>query len=210
MNMVDYLEQAKKEIRDTWFKDHKIKSIEGENGFQRIRWGEEGTRMYQVDYVLSGNMIFISGDLGDAAYSLTCSATLDNIKKFDMSYFTGKLTAHQREKYDFDDKLARKQIKDYFLDWCNIEKTSDMEEESKDLFNQLISETLQWNMCQHFSMGVYAIYQDTNIDWFDSESASCIADCGSRLSYSIISYWVGLKMIIEQLEQLEKLDKESA
>lgn len=198
---MEYLEQAKKEIRERWFENHTIKKIEGQEGFQRIVWGEEGTRMYQVVYVLSGNMVFVSGDLGDAAYSLTCSATLDNIKRFDLSYFTGKLTSYQREKYDFDDKLARKQIEDYFLDWCDIEKTSDMKEDIKELYHQLISETYQWSTCQHFSMGVYAIYQDTNVDWFDSESASCIAECGSRLSYSMISYWLGLKMIIEQLEK---------
>lgn len=200
-----YLERAKEEIRERWFGNHTIKSIEGEEGFQRISWGEPGTRMYQVDYVLSGNMVFISGDLGDVAYSLTCSATLDNIKSFDLSYFTGKLTANKREKYDFDEKLARKQIEEYFLDWCDVEKTSDMEKDSKELFNQLILETSQWGMCQHFSTGVYAIYQDTNVDWFDSESASCIADCGSKLSYSMISYWLGLKMIIEQLEKKEKI-----
>ncbi|MEK3973679.1 hypothetical protein [Psychrobacillus sp. FSL K6-1267] len=198
---MDYLEKAKKEIRERWFENHKIKSIEGNEGFQRIVWGEEGTRMYQVTYVLAGNMVFISGDLGDAAYSLTCLATLQNIKDFDLSYFTGKLTARQREKYEFDGKLAKKQIEEYFLDWCEVEKTSDLEKDSKELLNQLISETSQWSMCHHFSTGVYSIYQYTNVDWFDSDAASCIADCGSRLSYSMISYWVGLKMIIEQQEK---------
>lgn len=194
-----YLEQAKKEIREKWFKNHKIKNIEGREGFQRIIWGEDGTSAYQLNYVLSGNMVFVSGDLGEAAYSLTCSATLENIKDFDLSYFTGKLAAHRREKYAFDDTLARKQIEEYFLDWCNVEKRSEMEEDSKNLYEQLIIETFQWSTCHQFSTGVYAIYQNTNVEWFDSETASYIADCGSRLSYSVIAYWVGLKMIAEQL-----------
>ncbi|MGQ4668615.1 hypothetical protein ACUIJN_22815 [Metabacillus halosaccharovorans] len=201
---MNYLDKVEREIRERWFENHVIKSIEGTDGFKRISWGEKGTRMYQVDYVLSGNMVFITGDLGDAAYSLTCSATLDNLKGSNLSYFTGKLTAHQREKYIFDDKLAREQIKEYFLDWCDVDKVDDMQEDDRELFNQLISETSEWSMCQHFSTGVYAIFQDTNVEWFDSEAASCIADCGSRLSYSMVSYWLGLKMIIEQLEKKAK------
>ncbi|WP_404407684.1 hypothetical protein [Jeotgalibacillus malaysiensis] len=201
---MDYLDIAKKEIRERWFANHKIKQIQGQAGFQKIVWGEEGSSFYQINYVLSGNMVFISGDLGTAAYSLTCSATIDNIATSDLSYFTGKLTAHERDKYEFDEKLARNQIKEYVLDWCEAEKVSELKNEDKELLNNLLSETSQWSNCQHFSTGVYAIYQDSNVDWFDGESASCIADCGSRLSYSVIAYWLGLKMVIELLKNKEK------
>lgn len=205
--MLDYLEQAKKEIRENWFANHKIKSNEGNEGFQRISWGKEGTRMYQVDYVLSGNMVFITGDLGDAAYSLTCRATLDNIEDFNLSYFTGKLSAHQRDRWDFDDKLARKQIESYFLDWCDVDSVSEMLEEDKELMDELISATMEWSDYKAYeAMGVWTVYNQTNVDWFDSETASCIADCGKRLSYSIISYWLGLQMVIEQLNLERKVE----
>lgn len=200
--MLDYLEQAKKEIRENWFANHMIKSNEGNEGFQRISWGKEGTRMYQVDYVLSGNMVFITGDLGDAAYSLTCRATLKNIEDFNLSYFTGKLSAHQRDRWDFDDKLAREQIKSYFLDWCDVDSVAEMDVDDKELMDELISATKEWGDYKTYeAMGVWTTYNDTDLDWFDSEMASCIADCGKRLSYSIISYWVGLQMVIEQLSQ---------
>jgi hypothetical protein len=197
---MDYLEQAKKEIREKWFENHTIKNIEGDEGFQRISWGEKGTRMYQVDYVLSGNMVFVSGDLGDVAYSLTCSATLDNIKRFDLSYFTGKLTAHQRERWDFDYTLAQEQIENYFFDWCDVDHVDQLGEEENELYEELLSATKNWDRHNHFEMAVFSIYERTNVDWFDSESASCIADCGQRLSRCFIAYWLGLQMIIEQLE----------
>ena len=54
------------------------------------------------------------------------------------------------------------------------------------------------------SMGIWTVYNDTEVDWFDSETASSIADYGKRLSYSIISYWIGLQMEIEQLEEKNK------
>jgi hypothetical protein len=197
---MDYLEQAKKEIREKWFENHTIKSMEGEEGFQRISWGEKGTRMYQVDYVLSGNMVFVSGDLGDAAYSLTCSATLDNIKGFNLSYFTGKLTAYQRSKYDFDSTLAQEQIEGYFFDWCDVDHVDQLSEEDNELYEELLYATRNWDLANHFETAVFSIYERTNVDWFDGESASCIADCGQRLSRCFITYWLGLQMVIEQLE----------
>jgi hypothetical protein len=197
---MDYLDGAKKEIRERWFKNHEIKSIQGEDGFQRISWGEKGTRMYQVDYVLSGNMVFVTGDLGDAAYSLTCAATLENIKGFNLSYFTGKLTAHQRDKYDFDTSLAQQQIEDYFFDWCDVSHVDQLSEEDNELFEELLYATNNWNRSDHFEQAVFSIYERTSVDWFDGEAASCIADCGQRLSRSFIAYWLGLQMVIEQLE----------
>lgn len=197
---MDYLEQAKKEIRERWFENHIIKNIEGEELFQRISFGEKGTRMYQVDYVLSGNMVFITGDLGDAAYSLTCSATLDNIKRFNLSYFTGKLTAHQRERWDFDREQAQEQIEEYIFDWCDVEHVDQLNEEDNELYEELLYATNNWDSSNHFEMAVFSIFDNTNVEWFDSEAASCIAGCGQRLSRSFIAYWLGLQMIIEQLE----------
>lgn len=202
---MDYLESTKNEIRERWFENHKIKSIEGNEGFQRIIWGEEGTRMYQVNYVLAGNMVFVAGDLGDAVYELTCAATLENIKDFNLSYFTGKLTASQRDKYDFDDKLAREQIESDFKSWCDVDSISELEEETKELYEELIGETHEWNRCDHFQNGVYAVYNNTSVDWFDSECASSIADNGQRLSRCFIAYWLGLQMLIEQLEAQKEL-----
>lgn len=197
---MEYLDQMKKEIRENWFKNHTIKKIEGEEGFQRISWGEKGTRAYQIDYVLSGNMVFVSGDLGDAVYSLTCPATLDNIKRFDLTYFTGKLTAHQRDKWCFDSSLARKQIKEYFLDWCDVDHIDQLNEDDKNLYEELMFATRNWSTLKHFQTAVFSICERAEVDWFDFRCASCIADCGSKLNPCIIAYWVGLKMIIEQLE----------
>lgn len=197
---MDYLEQAKKEIREEWFKNHFIKSIEGQEGFQRISFGEKGTRMYQVDYVLSDNMIFITGDLGDAAYQLTCKATLKNIKGFNLSYFTGKLSAHERRRWDFDRHLAQEQIEEYIFDWCDVDHVDQLSNEDKELFEDLISATRNWDLHDHFERAVFSIWENSSIDWFEGEAASCIADCGKSLPRSYIAYWLGLQMIIEQFE----------
>lgn len=198
---MDYLEKAKNEIRNQWFENHVIKSIKGEEGFQGIIWGEPGTGMYQVKYILIGNMVYISGDLGVAAYELTGPATIKELARYDLSYFTGKLVASQRGKYDFDEKLAAKEIEEYFIDWCDIEDISKLNEDDEELYDDLIRATLDWSLPEHFSTAVYHIYQSTNSEWFDSEIASSIADLGKQLSYSMISYWVGLQMIAELQEK---------
>lgn len=197
---MDYLEQAKKEIRENWFENHVIKNIEGEEGFQRISFGEKGTRMYQVDYVLSDNMVFITGDLGDAAYQLTCQATFENIKGFDLSYFTGKLSAHERRRWDFDNHLAQKQIEEYIFDWCDAEGTEDLSDEELELQQELLSATVNWDLQDHFERAIFSIWENSSVDWFDGEAASCISGCGKRLPRSFIAYWLGLQMINEQLE----------
>lgn len=194
---MDHLAKAEQVMRNEWFKNHEIKSIEGENGFQKIIFGEPGTSMYQVKYVLAENMVYISGDLGVAAYELTGPATIEEISRYDLSYFTGKLVASQRGKYEFDDKLAAEQIEEYFIDWRDIDDISELGMGDRMLYDDLIRTTSEWSLPQHFNTAVYHIYQDTDAEWFDSEAASLIADCGQKLSYSLISYWVGLKMIAE-------------
>lgn len=196
---MEYLEQAGKEIREEWFKNHIVKNIEGNEGFQRISFGEKGTRMYQVDYVLSDNMVFVTGDLGVAAYSLTCQATLENIKDFDLSYFTGKLSAHERDRWNFDRHLAQEEIEKFFFDWCDIDHIDQLDEQENELYEELLAATLNWNLQDHFEMAVFSIYEHTSVGWFDVEAASCISRCGQRLPRSFIAYWLGLKMIIEQL-----------
>ena len=201
---MDYIEKAKNLIRDKWFKDHQIKSIQGEDGFQRIIWGKQDTSMYQIIYTLSGNMVYITGDVGTAAYSLTCRATLDNIESHDLWYFTGKLIATERKKWDFDYQVAQKEIEERFLNWCDVDKVDDLAEEDKELYEELIQATIDWDNPDTFAnQGVWTIYHNTNVDWFDSEIAESVADSGNHLSNSHISYWLGLQMIIEQLKEKE-------
>jgi hypothetical protein len=200
----EYLETAEKEIREQWFGNHKIKSIEGEEGFQCIRWGKPGTRAYQVDYLLSGNMVFVTGDLGDAAYNLTCLATIDNIKDFNLSYFTGKLSAHEHRRWDFDADLARSEIKDFIFDWCDVSNANELNEKDRRVYRELMEATREWSLHDHFEKAVFSIYQHTSVDWFDSEKASCISGCGQRLPRSLIAYWLGLQMISERIKNNEE------
>lgn len=197
---MSYLEKELKQIRTEWFKNHKIKRTEGQEGFQQFIFGEEGSSFYQVKYVLSGANIFISGDLGDAVYKLSEPATLENIKTCNLSHFTSKLTGHSRERWNFDNDLAKKQIEEYFVEWCDIDNIDELGLKDKTLYDQLIKSTDEWSMWRHFQGDVFTIYQNTSVQWFDSERAEVISECGQTLPLIFIAYWLGLQMIIEQQE----------
>ena len=201
---MDRIEKVRDEIRGHWFKDH-VATITEHEGVTILDWRKPGTFMYAVKYVMVGNKLFISGDIGDAVYDLTWEATIDSFDTVNLSYFTGKLSCSSREKYDFNEKLAQAQINEYFIDWCDVDNVRDLEEGDKDLYDELISATTEWSTPEHFSsMGVWTAYNNTSCDWFDGETASCIEDCGKELSSEFIAYLLGIQMANEQI----KLHKE--
>lgn len=193
---MEFIEKAKKEIREHWFNNH-IVDIQGNEGLQVIHWGEPGTNMYRTKYVLSGNNIFISGDIGEAVYCLTCRATLRNIEEFDLSYFTGKLTAFCNERYDFDEKTAKKDLKEFWKEY-------DMHEidDSKEIYNEILSVIKDSTTMNHYQSGISSVYHDTSMD---SDTLEYVWDFGKRMPRRLIGYWVGLQMIIEQLKESKKV-----
>ncbi|MHC8517019.1 hypothetical protein [Sporosarcina sp. ITBMC105] len=192
------IEKEREHIRNNWFKDHVAKITEHE-GVTILDWKEPGTSMYAVKYVMVGNKLFISGDIGNAVYDLTRNATIKIFSDVNLSYFTGKLSCSSREKWDFNDKLAREQISNHFIDWCDVDSINHLEGVEKELYDELIFATMNWSDHSHFAnMGVWTAYNNTDCEWFDGETASCIADCGKELSTVFIAYLLGLQMANEQ------------
>lgn len=191
---MDHIERAEKEIRSHWFKDH-IAEINGEEGLQVIIWGEPGTNMYRTKYVLSGNNVFISGDIGEAVYSLTCAATLKNISDFDLHYFTGKLSASCGERWNFNTDLAKKELKEYWNDY-ELNRIKDSEE----IYGGICSAIDESSSMESYRAWLMPVYQNTSVD---SDVMEGVWDLGKEMPHRLIGYWVGLQMVIEQLEQTE-------
>lgn len=189
MNTVD---KKKEEIRNHWFKNH-VAEINGEEGLQVIYWKEPGTFMYGTKYVLSGNNVFISGDIGEAVYTLTCKATLDNIKDFGMSYFTSKLDAFCEDRWDFNAKLAKKELKEHWEEY-EMDKTENGEE----IYDGIMSAIEESSSLEAYRAWLMPVYQSTSID---SDKLECVWDFGKEMPHRLIAYWVGLQMAIEQLEK---------
>ncbi|MED2040841.1 hypothetical protein P4V58_27600 [Bacillus wiedmannii] len=189
---MEYIEKAIEEIKNDWFADH-VAEIKGGEGLQVIQWGKPGTNMYRTKYVLSGANVFISGDIGEAVYRLTCLATLENIKGFNLIYFTGKLTAFCDDRWDFDDKKAKKELKELWEEW----EMND-QEDGKEMYRKIVSAINESSSMNEYQYWLYDAYHSISMD---SETMSCVCDFGKRLPYRLIGYWLGLQMAIEQLEK---------
>lgn len=195
-----YFEEAESEIKNNWFENH-VAELHGEEGYQVLYWRKRGTSMYSVKYILNGNHLIVTGDIGEAIFSLTCAATLDNIKDFDLWYLMGKLSANSGKRWDFDYKKAKSDLRE----WYGEIKDNGIDEEQASDFQELYEDLMREaeNCDSHFESGVYAIYGDCSLNYFDSEEASMVAKFGRRMPYKFIAYWEGLKMAIEQIEQSE-------
>lgn len=192
---MDFIDRAKKEIKENWFKNH-VAEIKGEEGLQEIYWSKSGTNMYRTKYVLSGNNIFISGDIGEAVYSLTCSATLDNIKDFNLGYFTGKLEAFCEDRWNFDQSLAKKELREY---WDEYE-INEQYDDAIEIYKGIISAIDESTSLDDYRAWLMPVYQGTSVD---SDTMEYVWNFGKRMPYRLIGYWVGLQMVIEQLSSKE-------
>ncbi|WOA56425.1 hypothetical protein [Bacillus mycoides] len=189
---MEYIEKATKDIKDNWFEDH-VAEIQGEEGLQVIYWGKPGTGMYRTKFVLSGYNVFVSGDIGEAVYNLTCSATLENIKDFGLHYFTKKLTAFCNERWDFDDKAARQELKEYWNDY-----EMDNADDSKEIYSQITSVIRDSASIREYQHGIMDVYQNTSLE---SDDMEWLYNLGQVMPHRLIGYWLGLQMAIEQLEK---------
>lgn len=189
---MEYIKKATKDIRENWFGDH-VAEIQGEEGLQVIYWGKPGTESYRAKFVLSGYNVFVSGEIGEAVYNLTCPATLENIKVFNLGYFTGKLTAFCEARWDFDQEKAKEELKEYWEEYEMNEA-----EEGKEIFDDIISAIDESSSVESFHFWVGNVYLNRSLE---SDTMEYIWDFGKRLPRRLIGYWLGLQMAIEQLKR---------
>lgn len=186
---MDYIEKAIETIRNDWFSKHVATIQKGEATV--IYFKEKGTFMYGTKFVIHEGNIFVSGDIGEAVYSLHEIVTLDDIKRFDLYYLTDKLVAHSGSRWNFDSDLARKELDQVYKDYNR----------EKDVLYKDMKETIEdASQVEHYQTGLNILYETTNLN---SDFMEEVWDFGHRLPLRFIAYWVGLQMVVEQFEKEE-------
>lgn len=184
-------QNVQKEIRKHWYGNHTAE-ISGESGLQVLSWEEPGNSIYRIKYVLSGNNVFVSGDLGEAVYNLTCPATLENIQRFDLAYFNRKLSAFCGERWDFDNELAKLEFDEY---WAENDLKNRFEDSQK-IYDAIIAAVGESPSLETYQANIMATYRETSLK---SDQIESIWEFGKAMPVRLIGYWVGLQMAIEQL-----------
>jgi len=185
---VDYEECIALQVRKDWFGQHTYRMSE-HNGTTVIDWFQPGTGNYYAKYILSGNNVFVAGDIGEAVYTLTGVATIEEMKMFDLFYFTGKLSAFKDSPWNFDSSYAREQFEEFWASY-GMDEEADAEDVKLQILNVMDESGTQ----DELKYRLLSLGEEIELDYE-------ILDFGKRLSRRIIGYWVGLQMIAEQIER---------
>lgn len=188
---MNYEEVIEKSIRNTWFNEH-VAKIQDFDDLQVIEWGRPGSFMYRMTYILSGNNVFISGDVGEAVYELTCKAELNSMKSFNLGYFTEKLRAFGGSLWKFNSEKAQEELLEYWED-----NKMGSEEDNQSIYGAILSAINESDSVEEFKAHLMSIYDSTSIT---SDIIEDVSDFGQVMPPKLIGYWVGLQMIIEQVE----------
>lgn len=174
------------------FKDHVASFSQLNEYTQEVEFKKPGTCHYYVRFVMSGNYLFVCGDLGEAVYQLTQQARIDRIAGgYDLGYLTGKLRTGN--KYTFDYDTAVEDIKEDMEEW----EAEDLTDEIKKAYEDLIDLAQGCNTQEQWHI---ALAQNEDIaDKISSEWWEWLPRAGEQLRTSIIFYWVALKMAGKQL-----------
>lgn len=192
-----------------WFTHHKA-TLVGEPGLQRITWKQPGTSTYQVIFTLSQNMLFVSGDLGSAAYTLTCPATREELIDFDFGYLHKKMRACEDGKTRYDAKTAIRQMPDDLPDNTPVDLLA--------LFKRVLEDATDVNSCYHqleealrefdadYAHAFLDINGIQNANWYDGvvEMMPELFDNGVKPSIESEAYWVALQYALVELKRQDE------
>ncbi len=184
----------KDQIINHWFKEHK-REIEwqtqapiGPGDMEFLRWRKPGTCIYGVDYLRLSNLLYVSGDLGEAIYGgWDKGYPLEWIAGLNLDYFAQKCQASEtgREYYEWDEKTARKRLLGWMENW---EDPKDQEAKVRELggFDVLHNEH-EWVQWMHESG-----YQALGDEYYE------LGYAGRKINIRCQAHLIGLKLAFHQ------------
>lgn len=201
-----------KEIRENWFKNHVAEFTKLSDRVSTLSWGKPNSSFYYIRYVFDGSKLYVSGDAGEAIFSLTEKADLKSIQDYDVHYLHGKLSAYSDDEYSFDSEIATQRIKEE-IKYANENKDyiDEDDEEIDNEYNRALNEhishlteiMLESKTCCTVSQWKYEIEQRyDDLSDYDCDIAEWIFSAGNVIPNSIHGYLIGLKMAYEQLNNV--------
>lgn len=101
-----------RETAEITFQDFVAKQSIGPDGTTVIDWrNRNGSGVNSCLFTLTGNYLFLAGDLGEAVFVLTEPAKLERIVKYGVQYLVEKMSAGE-SGYTYDQETAFKELDD--------------------------------------------------------------------------------------------------
>ena len=88
-----FQEKVEKEIK-YYMKDHKA-IYSAKEDMETLSWKKSGTSVFGIDYIMRGNILIVTGDLGHAIYRWSSPVMLEWVSRCDLSYFAEKCVASE-------------------------------------------------------------------------------------------------------------------
>lgn len=175
------------------FKDNvatlRIYKDENENEITVLNWKKPGTFTYYIRYILDGNYLIVTGDVGEAIYQWYDILTLEFLNECNLSYFAGKCQASEagRDFKEWDNDKAQKQVKEYIEEYDDLSWDKFLEAGGDGGF----SDEKEWG--RWLDDNGYDILGEDHYEW----SYGCGFKIHSRCEY----HKIGLEMAFKQLEE---------
>ena len=203
---MDREKQIKEDIRKDWFKDH-VATLTQHGDLQVLDWAKPGTRVYYCRFVFDRNMMYISGDIGEAVFCLTWKANVHSFNGISTNYFMEKMQAYSNERYDYDGKEAAAYLKQWLEEHIeDMEFEDDFEdgEDKKEFlenFNELVADAESCDSENQWAWEyVNEKWNDFISEKIDQDYWEWIYHIGRVTPNRILGYIVALQMASEQLK----------
>lgn len=193
-----------KEIKNNWFVNHIAKYEKLNERVSTLTWSNPNSSMYCIRYIFDGSTIYVSGDIGEAVFSLTERADIKSISKYGLHYFHSKLSAYSNDKYSFNTEQAitrlKEEIKEADDDYEeDVEKIKSVETYINGL-RFLLNEVEGCSNKSNWDYEVYQIYDD--LTDYDTDVAEWIFNIGDCIPNAVKGYLMGIQMACEQLKEV--------
>lgn len=192
------IKEMEQEVRQHWFPNHQAKLTEYE-GVSILDWKEPGTVCYSVRYIFAGSRLYISGDIGEAIFNLTWKATPESFADVELGYLLGKLSCHSRDRWHFDERKAKNDIREWYeeavydVEGKSLKETNEVHKELKRIIQVVTTP-------KELERELFDYYTDNSFYYYDAEDFSMFSDFGKKLPMVYVAYLLGIKLANEQLK----------
>lgn len=193
--------ETETQIKENWFKNH-VAKLTQHGDMQVLEWRQPGTSNYYCKYVFDNNKIYISGDIGEAVFSLTWKAEINSFDDIYLGYFEEKLSAYSGDRRDFSSERAVKRLREWATDLKDDGIKYD-NEKMRTLFEGARS-------CSRSDEWAYEYVNNDELNEFISELHAdyweWMYKIGDEIPCRVQGYLVGLKMAADQLKEPLEMD----